>query len=168
MSKGLALELIVPEKEVAWNVAPFTESLMLVPSHSPATKYQLPVESVLAHVTVVRVDPFALTLKRSVLSPWRYTNHSTLLGPTTPFSSNPSKSPPAVGENFIQNEKENGLLPGEKSLAPEPKRLAPPEPGKVRAVLMMPAEEVMGLPKFARFLPPAVASSALPLGSSIL
>jgi hypothetical protein len=26
----------------------------------------------------------------------------------------------------------------------------------------------MGLPKFARLLPPAVASSALPLGSSIL
>jgi hypothetical protein len=158
----------VPEKEVVWKDAPFTESSMLVPSHSPATKYQLPVESVVAHVTVVRVDPSALTLKRSVLSPWRYTIHSTSLGPTTPLASNPSKSPPAVGEKFTQNEKENELLPGEKSLAPEAKKLAPPEPGKVRAVLMMPADEVMGSPRFARSLPPAVASSALPLGSSIL
>ena len=90
MSKELVLELIVPEKEVAWKVAPFTESLMFAPSHSPATKYQVPVESVLADVTVVRVDPFGLTLKRSLLSPWRYTSHSTLLGPTTPLASNPS------------------------------------------------------------------------------
>jgi hypothetical protein len=51
-----------------------------------------------------------------------------------------------VGEKFTQNEKENELLPGEKSLAPEATRLAPPEPGKVRAVLMMPVEEVIGLP----------------------
>ena len=158
----------MPEKEVVWKVAPFTESLMFVPSHSPATKYQVPVDSVLAHVTVVRVDPFGLTLKRSVLSPWRYTIHSTSLGPITPLASNPSKSPPAVGEKFTQNENENELLPGEKLLGLEAKRLAPPVPGKARAVFMMPAEEVMGLPKFARLLPPAVASSALPLGSSIL
>jgi hypothetical protein len=49
-------------------------------------------------------------------------------------------------------------FPGEKSLELEAKRLAPPDPGKARAVLMMPADEVIGLPKFVRFVPPAVAS----------
>jgi hypothetical protein len=73
-----------------------------------------------------------------------------------------------VGDNFTQNENENELFPGEKLLAPEAKRLAPPDPGKARAVFIMPADEVMGLPKFVRFLPPAVASKALPLASSIL
>jgi hypothetical protein len=72
-----------------------------------------------------------------------------------------------VGDNFTQNENENELFPGEKSLGLEPTRLAPPEPGKARAVFMMPADEVMGLPKFVRFLLP-LASSALPLASSIL
>jgi hypothetical protein len=51
-----------------------------------------------------------------------------------------------VGEKFTQNENENELIPGEKLLELEATRLAPPEPGKARAVFILPAEKVTGLP----------------------